>query len=88
MDVSRCRDDGHRVFFEFIGVVDLVHLGLEVERNEVWYGIKEMLLPMERRNKIIPREADLSAIRFETGSSNKQITKKRGKRKRYKAVSP
>jgi hypothetical protein len=55
--------DGNDVYFEFIGVLDLMHLGVECEPNEVWYDIKEMLTPMERAGKILPREKDLSAIR-------------------------
>jgi hypothetical protein len=34
--------------------MDLRSLGLEVERDEVWYEIRERLLPMERRGEIIP----------------------------------
>ena len=55
--------DGNEVHFEFIGVLELMHLGPECEPNEVWYEIKEMLTPMERAKKILPLEADLSAFR-------------------------
>ncbi len=47
-------DDGNKVFYEFIGILDVCHLGNEVEDNEVWYNIKTMLTPMERKNKILP----------------------------------
>jgi Domain of unknown function (DUF4288) len=58
-------DSGDRVYFEFVGVLDLLELGLEVEKGEVWYEIKQMLLPMERRSRILPTEAKLSALKWE-----------------------
>jgi Domain of unknown function (DUF4288) len=51
--------------FRFVGVLDLVHLGMECEPNEVWYGIKELVRPMERRRALVPPEHKLSAIRNE-----------------------
>ena len=53
--------DGNRVTFEFIGVMDLMTLGVEAAEDEVWYDIRERLMPMERREKIIPSEAELIA---------------------------
>ncbi|MFT3898069.1 MAG: DUF4288 domain-containing protein [Thermomonas sp.] len=58
--------DGNDVYFEFVGILDLMHLGVECEPNEVWYDIKEMPTPMERAGKILPKEKDLSAIRNST----------------------
>lgn len=46
-------DDGDVVYFEFIGIVDICHLGVEVENDEVWYDIKTLLTPMERKYKWI-----------------------------------
>src|SRR5436190_18660816 len=48
--------DGNTVSFEFVGILDLMSLGVEVEADEVWYDIRERLLPMERRHKIIPAD--------------------------------
>ncbi len=45
---------GNTVSFEFVGIMDLMILGLEAEAEEVWYEIRERLLPMERQGKIIP----------------------------------
>ena len=59
-------DSGNQVFFEFIGVTDLLELGVECDEDEVWYDIVERLLPSERRNKLIPSETELSAIKFES----------------------
>ena len=56
-------DDNNPVYFEFIGVIELVHLGIECDEDEVWYSIKNMITPMERRDLILPVEDDLSAIK-------------------------
>jgi Domain of unknown function (DUF4288) len=57
--------DGNPVHFEFVGVLDLLHLGAECEEDEVWYSIVERKLPMERAATLLPKEADLSALRHE-----------------------
>ncbi|HET6883578.1 MAG TPA: DUF4288 domain-containing protein [Pirellulales bacterium] len=57
--------DGNRVNFQFVGVLDLLELGVECDEDEVWYEINERLLPMERKTAIIPPERDLCAIRNE-----------------------
>ena len=54
-------DEGGHVHIEFIGVRDLMQLGAESELGEVWYEIKTMLLPMERKKKLIPPEKELIA---------------------------
>ncbi|ATE70801.1 DUF4288 domain-containing protein [Lysobacter capsici] len=60
--------------FEFVGVLDLLHLDIETETNgvwdEVWYDIRKMKNPMERKEKILPKEGDLNAIK-EQGSAKK-----------------
>jgi len=61
-------DDGNPVYYEFVGVVDLLHLGIECEEDEVWYEIKDYLTPMERKDQFIPSETELSAIKIESGS--------------------
>jgi hypothetical protein len=55
-------DAGGVVHFEFVGVLDLLHLGIECEPDEVWYDICEMLEPMERRDRILPPEESLQAF--------------------------
>jgi len=47
-------DNDEVVYYEFIGIVDICHLGIEVEEDEVWYDIKTLLNPMERKNKLLP----------------------------------
>jgi hypothetical protein len=57
--------DGHRVCFEFVGVMELLCLDPECDKDEVWYQLMEHLLPLERKDKFIPPECDLTAIRNE-----------------------
>jgi hypothetical protein len=57
--------DGNTVYFEFVGVMDLLRLGVECEADEVWYDIRERMSPMERRDVFIPPEHELNAIRTE-----------------------
>jgi len=51
--------EGNNVFFEFVGILDIMSLGAEADADEVWYDIKERLLPMERRADILPGDANL-----------------------------
>lgn len=55
--------EGNHVFFEFVGVLELLRLDPQCEADEVWYEITERNRPMERRKQIIPEERRLSAIR-------------------------
>ena len=55
--------DGNMVAFEFVGIMDLLHLGIECGECEVWYDIKTRLRPMERKAQLIPNLDDLCAIR-------------------------
>ncbi len=55
-------EEGHDVFFEFLGVMELLHLGPECGTDETWYDVKEYLLPKERRDRLIPAERELQAI--------------------------
>ncbi len=51
--------DDHPVRFEFVGLLDVMGLGPEAADDEVWYDIRERLLPMERRERILPSQNDL-----------------------------
>ena len=59
-EYSYLNDDKNRVYYEFIGIQDLMHLGIECEYDEVWYEIKNYLKPNERKNKFIPNKNELS----------------------------
>lgn len=54
---------GAMIYFEFVGLMDLLHLGIECETDEVWYNIIRRKLPMERADSICPPESELNAIR-------------------------
>lgn len=60
---SHKNSDGNKVYFEFVGVMDMMHLGAEAEKEEVWYEIKEYLTPKERREKLLPKENELHVFR-------------------------
>lgn len=53
--------DGQRVHFEFVGIIDFLHLGVERQSNEVWYDVRQLLNPMERKKEIIPSDSSLLA---------------------------
>ncbi len=54
--------DGNKVHFEFVGVMDLLHLGSECEKDEVWYDITVRKEPKERAKSILPPISKLNAI--------------------------
>ena len=51
--------EGNKVHFEFVGVTDLLCLDCASGQEEVWYEIRTMLKPMERKAAIIPTDAQL-----------------------------
>jgi hypothetical protein len=61
--------DGNPVHFEFVGVLDLLSIGIQCEEDEVWYDIVSMKKPMERAKKLLPPEKELEAIRGEALTS-------------------
>jgi hypothetical protein len=52
-------DDGNPVHFEFVGVLDILAHGPEMEDGTVWYDIGTRLLPSERRALIVPSDETL-----------------------------
>jgi hypothetical protein len=73
---------GNPVHFEFVGVLDLICIGVECEEDEVWYDIVSLKRPMERARKLLPPERDLNAFRWETS------LKSRSTRSRSKTRAP
>lgn len=55
--------DGESVAIEFVGILQLMHLGLECEPDQVWYEMKVMKTPMERKRDLIPERKDLAAFK-------------------------
>ena len=50
-------DDGNAVLIEFIGIMDFLELGVECDDGDVWYEIRTLREPMERKAKFIPPES-------------------------------
>lgn len=64
-------DEGGRVRFEFIGVLDLLHLGIECEPDEVYYQHCRLTEPMERRGRLIPPDSRLQAVLYDKNAARK-----------------
>ncbi len=62
---------GNPIYFEFVGIMDLLEIGIECHPDEVWYDITTRKLPMENKKKIIPPERKLNAIFWERKSRRK-----------------
>ena len=54
--------DGNPVYFEFVGVMELLRLDPACDADEVWYELSKRVRPMERRASILPPERRLAAI--------------------------
>lgn len=80
-EFSYLNNDNNKVYFEFIGILDLIHLGTECREDEVWYQLKEYSEPKERRHKLLPKEKKLSAITNEQLYLTRRSTG-RGKQRR------
>jgi hypothetical protein len=59
-------------YFEFVGITDLLELGIETDPEEVWYDIVTLKQPSERRDKLIPHESQLNAISLERRKNQKK----------------
>jgi len=55
-------DEGNPVYFEFIGIMELLDISSECEESEVWYDIYEKLLSMENKKKLIPPKKGLNVF--------------------------
>jgi len=63
---AKCRhtydnSNGDDVHFEFLGVMELLQLGLECDKEEVWWEHVHRICPSERRISLIPTDYDLLA---------------------------
>ena len=54
--------NGDPVYFEFVGVLDMIALGSECGPDEVWYDIIQLHKPMERRKQLVPPARRLAAF--------------------------
>jgi len=62
---------GARVYFEFLGVVELRDMTVVAADGEVWYEIVERVQPRKRLRNFVPPESQLEALR-------KDVPKRRG----------
>ncbi|MEO8673868.1 MAG: DUF4288 domain-containing protein, partial [Tahibacter sp.] len=58
-ECSTTNHDGIPWHIEFIGVMDIIPHGLEMEPETVWYDIRERLLPSERRASLVLSDVEL-----------------------------
>lgn len=58
-------NDGVPVRFEFVGVIEMIHLGQEAEKDEFWYSVRRMKMTREKEKSVVPSAQDLSAFRYE-----------------------
>jgi hypothetical protein len=54
--------EGNHVYFEWVGIRDMIGLGSECDDDEVWYDIGEKIRPMERAATLTLSDADLQRI--------------------------
>ena len=59
--------NGDRVYFEFVGVTELVELTTLNGDDEVWSRFVEKITPIERKDKLIPSPNMLAAFRGSRG---------------------
>jgi len=51
------------IFYEFVGIIEMIELVELDEKNVVWSRFVEKLLPLERKAKIIPPKNKLSVFK-------------------------
>lgn len=71
--------NGGKVFFEFVGVLELLQLGAECGPNEVWYELTELLTPMERRRRLVPPDRKLNALAWIGRATQQRVGNGRAK---------
>jgi hypothetical protein len=79
-ELEYTNSDDNPVLFEFVGVLDLLHLGPECEEDEVWYDIKLMKLPKERAKELLPAPQKLNAVYWEEAAKSRPSTRPRQRR--------
>ena len=72
--------EGGTVKFEFVGVMDILELDYEYHPEEVWYDMRRRLVPVERKDRLIPRDRVL--LNRLTPSKRRTTPRKKRTRKR------
>ncbi len=60
--------------FQFVGILQLMELGIESGPGEVWWELSYRSRPLERRGKILPREKDLWVFAKPSRSDRRRLT--------------
>jgi hypothetical protein len=58
-EFSYRNDENNPVHIEFVGVLDILPHGPEMEEGVVWYDIRDRLLPKERRGTLVLTDKEL-----------------------------
>ena len=58
-EFSYTNDEHNPVHVEFVGILDILRHGPEMEHGTVWYDIRARVLPRERRALIVPTDKKL-----------------------------
>jgi len=61
--------------FQFVGILQLMELGVESGPGEAWWELSYRSRPLERRGKILPREKDLRVFAKPSRSSRRRLTR-------------
>lgn len=85
---SHKNSDNNPVHFEFIGILDLLELGIECEADEVWYDIITLKRPKERAKSILPPEQNLNAIHSQHKSNKALLRPPVGRARRIAWLLP
>ena len=79
-------DAGGMVNFEFVGILDLISLGIECEKGEVWHELRDRMEPKENARRIIPPVSNLNAVQWERRMTMRSSEPARGKRRRTRPL--
>jgi len=60
--------------FQFVGILQLMELGVESGPGEVWWELSYRRRPLERREEILPREKDLWVFAKPVRSDRRRLT--------------
>jgi len=60
--------------FQFVGIIQLMELGVESGPGETWWELSYRSRPLERKGKILPREKDLWVFANGSRSRRRRLT--------------
>lgn len=60
--------------FQFVGILQLMELGVECGPGEAWWEVSYRMRPLERRGSVLPREKDLWVFAYPSPSTRRRLT--------------